>query len=195
MRPKNFKDFCKKMDREKAYENEPQKCDFVGDAARDKTFPTSIHNWAGLKHYLDSISGVCDGAVIGARAVMNDYLKLVKSYTTRTPKKKKELTDGFNEKDKERVRIALRKVWAWSYSRKLCLERAIGPDGFSICEQCKTKAPKVYPDHIKPIGEVDTLIIERMFIPSTQMQALCKKCHGEKTKRDNKKIKEGKDFY
>lgn len=92
--------------------------------------------------------------------------------------------DGLSAKDIKKIRSAIRKVWSWSYPRRLCIARATGPDGFVRCEKCKKKVPKIYPDHVKPVGDVDGGFITRLFVPSKQLQALCKKCHGKKTRQE-----------
>lgn len=189
MRVKNFKEFVRKMLREKSYKNET-----INEVLRGlQNVPPTIHNWGGLKSFMKYPAPDLSHHV--AKDLMGDYIKLVNSYSRPKPKKKKHVFDGLNEKDCERIGKALRNVWAWSHSRKLCIERAVNSDGFPVCELCASQVPKVYIDHIEPVGTVDAKIIERLFVPSTKMQALCKKCHGEKTKRDNKKIKDAKDFY
>lgn len=94
------------------------------------------------------------------------------------------VVDGFGPKDAKRVRTACRRAWSWSYARRLVIERTTGKDGFSYCEQCKKKCPKIFVDHIDRVGEVDSGFLERLFVPSTKMQGLCKKCHNEKTKEE-----------
>lgn len=58
--------------------------------------------------------------------------------------------------------------------------------------------PKLYADHKKAVGAFDArTFIVRMFIPSGQLQALCKKCHDAKTraeKRLEREIEAGKDL-
>ncbi len=102
-------------------------------------------------------------------------------------KKKLENVDGLGPKDIRRLVTAIRKVWGWNYARRICLERAIGPGGFPVCELCKKKTPKVFPDHIKPVGTFHVRhYIERMFVSSGSLQALCKNCHRLKTNRERK---------
>lgn len=111
------------------------------------------------------------------------------------PKKKAkkapvERIDGLSPTDRKKLHAACRKVWAWSYPKKLCLQRAIGKDGFSRCEGCKRKVPKVFADHIEPVGEVGSPgYLERLFCPSSNLQALCKKCHDKKTREEKKAAK------
>lgn len=74
--------------------------------------------------------------------------------------------------------------------------RAMHADGFPRCEnkRCERRGkpvPKVFVDHVKPFGKLDTLDnpLFRMFIPSKALQSLCKKCHDAKTKKENKSLK------
>lgn len=107
-------------------------------------------------------------------------------------KVKTEKVDGLSPGDVAKIRSAIRQVWSWSYPRRLCIQRATGKDGFPRCEKCRKKVPKVHPDHILPVGEVDAGFIRRLFCPSTELQALCGKCHGQKTRSERTKVK---DFY
>lgn len=97
--------------------------------------------------------------------------------------------DGLGPKDVKNIRIALRKVWAYSHARKLCINRATREDGFAVCEQCSSVVAKVYADHITPCGQVDGGYITRMWCPSAQLQALCDKCHRIKTNRERRDVK------
>jgi hypothetical protein len=103
----------------------------------------------------------------------------------RGQKKRAENVDGLGPKDIKRLVTAIRKVWGWNYARRLCLERAISPDGFPVCEKCHKKVPKVWPDHIEPIGTFHLKeYIARMFVSSKRLQALCKNCHRLKTNKE-----------
>ena len=106
-------------------------------------------------------------------------------------KKKKEKIDGRSPDIDAKLRSAIRQVWSWSHARRLCIQRATGPDGFPVCEECKQTVPKVFPDHKIAVGVLDGGFIDRMFVPSSELQALCKTCHGRKTRQDNKKLKMG----
>lgn len=103
-----------------------------------------------------------------------------------TKKSKLEKFDGFNDYDKKRVRTALRQVWSWSHSRRLCVKRATDKKGFGRCEKCKNKVPKVFPDHIQRVGDIDGDVLKRLFVPSKFLQALCKKCHDAKTREERR---------
>lgn len=101
-------------------------------------------------------------------------------------KKKREKIDGLSPDDIKKIRAAIRQVWSWSTPRQLCIARAIHIDGFPRCEnkRCPKRGkpvPKVHPDHITPVGDVDAGFITRLFCPSAYLQALCKKCHDQKT--------------
>jgi len=105
-------------------------------------------------------------------------------------KKKPEKVDGLGPEDKKKLRSAIRQVWSWSHPRRLCVKRATRDDDFAVCEKCYAVVPKVFPDHIKAVGALDSGFIERMFCPSAELQALCKKCHAKKTREDAKLLKE-----
>lgn len=102
------------------------------------------------------------------------------------------MVDGLNEKDLKHLRTRIRQVWSWSRSWRIAKKRAMHPDGFERCEnkKCPTRGkpvPKVYVDHIKAFGRLDTKDnpILRMFIHSSKLQCLCAQCHRVKTKIDN----------
>ncbi len=99
-------------------------------------------------------------------------------------KKKIIKTDGLGPYEIKKIRNAVRQVWHRSYARKLCVDRCTGAGGFSYCEQCKKRTPKIKIDHILNVGDVDGGFIERMFTPSKNLQGLCKKCHDAKTKKE-----------
>lgn len=102
-------------------------------------------------------------------------------------KKQSEKVDGLGPKDIARLRSACRKVWYWSYPRKLVVERCIGKDGFSRCEKCNKRTPKIHVDHIVPVGALEGGFFTRLFCPSTELQGLCKSCHQKKTNEERKK--------
>lgn len=107
-------------------------------------------------------------------------------------KKKKEKVDGLSSSDITKIRSAIRKVWHWSYPKKLATARAVGKDGFSYCEKCKKRSPKVFIDHIKNVGDVDDGFIKRLFCCSKGLQALCKKCHQIKTNQERSELRKTK---
>lgn len=106
--------------------------------------------------------------------------------------KKTEKIDGLSADDIKKIRSAVRRVWAWSNPRRLAMARVIQQDGFSKCENCKKVAPKIFIDHIVAVGDLDGGFIERLFCPSSGLQALCKKCHNEKTKEERRQLKSKK---
>ena len=122
-----------------------------------------------------------------------------KAKKPKTPK-----IDGISADDIKRIRQAIRQVWCWSHPWRLTKARAIGKDGFPRCEKCKKKVPKVFIDHIQNVGDVDEGFIKRLFVPSSHLQALCKKCHDAKTKLERAEMKlvqeivssvDDEDFY
>lgn len=108
-------------------------------------------------------------------------------------KKVVEKVDGLGPKDIKRLRSAIRNVWRYSHPWKLVTQRCLLPDGFSKCEGCKKKCPKVFVDHIQNVGDVDSgNYILRMWTPSKNLQGLCKKCHDAKTKLERQANKKEK---
>lgn len=102
-------------------------------------------------------------------------------------KEKEKRIDGLGPKELKMIHKAVRQVWSWSHAWRLAKKRAMHEDGFPRCESinCEKKGkpqPKVFIDHVIPVGEVGGPdYITRMFIPSRYLQALCKKCHDAKT--------------
>lgn len=114
--------------------------------------------------------------------------RTTRSVSTNGRSKKAELIDGLNPKDVKRLRAAIRQVWSWSYPRKLCIARATDAKGFGKCEKCRRRVPKLFADHKTVMGDVlSPDYILRMWTASTNLQALCKKCHDAKT-RDEKRL-------
>lgn len=114
------------------------------------------------------------------------------------------------------IKSAFRKIWRWSKGRRECLKNAKGR-----CQICKKKVKKLYADHIEPVAPVDGLrqvpirfygikpenpnelfvtkevfhvdynqLYERMFY--NRLQAICKPCHSNKSKKENKQRREFK---
>lgn len=105
-------------------------------------------------------------------------------------------TDGFSPFLAERYRQALREVWYRSSSaRKLVVKRCDIGGGYSRCEGCRKKVPKIYVDHIIPCGTLDGGYIARLSVPSNRLQGLCKQCHDIKTKEDRARIARAEDYY
>lgn len=100
---------------------------------------------------------------------------------------KSKKTDGLGPYEIQKIRSAIRQVWQRSHARQLCVKRCIGRGGYSYCEQCKKRAPKVYIDHIVTVGALDAGFIDRLFAASSGLQGLCKPCHQEKTNTERRK--------
>lgn len=170
----------------------PWEVDFAEDVKTDKDFPPIVKTWDELKEYLENKRGVCEGAITAARDAF-------KKWETLYPPKKNILIDGLNPKDIHRIKSGLRKAWSWSYSKKLVMLRCTDKKGYAKCENCFKKCPKIFVDHIIPVGTFDDDYIKRLFVPSTQMQGLCNLCHKFKTKTDMVLIKSKRkvplDFY
>lgn len=115
--------------------------------------------------------------------------KTVKKVKEKTKKKKLEPTDGLGPKEIKNIRTAVRLVWQRSYARKLVVQRCTGFDGFTFCEECDERTPKLKVDHIEKVGDVDEGFITRMFVPSSKLKGLCDDCHKEKTKEERKAAK------
>jgi 5-methylcytosine-specific restriction endonuclease McrA len=111
---------------------------------------------------------------------------------TKKGKKTEIRVDGLSPKDMAKVRSAIRRVWSFSYPRRLCVNRSKLPDHYFRCELCKLKVPKVTIDHIIPLGSIDGDFLERLFCPSIGLQALCHPCHKAKTKIDNENTRKKK---
>ncbi len=104
---------------------------------------------------------------------------------SKKPKKQKqEKIDGLGPDEIKKIRTAIRRVWAWSYARRLVVKRCLDPKDkeYSRCEKCKKRCPKIYVDHIVACGDVDEGYLTRTFVPSKLLQGMCKKCHDAKTK-------------
>lgn len=102
-------------------------------------------------------------------------------------KKKEPPVDGLGPDNLKKLRSAIRQVWSWSHARRLCVKRATDTTtGFATCEGCGATVAKIFPDHIIPAGELDEGFIKRMFVPSSQLQALCAACHRKKTNAERR---------
>lgn len=158
----------------------PWQRDFADDVRVDKSF-RNFKTFDELKNYISRKSqGRADGDVISAARECYEL------WQATDPKAN---VDGFSAKHKEQIRKATRQVWSWSYPRRICVARATDSEGFVYCEnsKCKSKGkpvPKIFVDHIKPVGAVDKGYLERLFCPSSGLQALCKKCHSIKTEQE-----------
>lgn len=112
-------------------------------------------------------------------------------------KKKSPQTDGLGPRELEKISSALRQVWYRCHARKLSIKRCTDTDGFTVCELCKERTPKLKIDHIIPVGSIKNEgCILRLFCPSSGLQGLCHTCHKKKTKletqaRKNQSQKQG----
>ena len=106
----------------------------------------------------------------------------------------------FKETDIKNLQRSLRKAWMlYDRNRKICLNRALHVSGFYVCEVCAAFEEKVYVDHIYPVvdpihgwqGEPE--YARRLFVPADDLQAICKKCHGRKTKGENAMRRKAKE--
>lgn len=99
-------------------------------------------------------------------------------------RKKLEKCDGLGALEKKKIRTALRLVWHRSHSRKLVVERCTDKNGYTWCEGCGKRTPKLKVDHLTACAEVDAGFIARLFCPSAELQGLCPRCHNAKTKAE-----------
>ena len=100
-------------------------------------------------------------------------------------RKKLERVDGFGPAERKRIDSAIRRVWYQSRARATAVKRCTGKDGFTYCEKCDERTPKLKIDHITPAGPVDSDgFIVRLFCPSNKLQGMCGDCHQLKTNRE-----------
>lgn len=96
--------------------------------------------------------------------------------------KKAPHSDGFGPRERQRVTNAIRNVWYQCRARKLVIQRCTDRRGYTWCEKCGQRTPKLKTDHIEPCGAVDSVgYIQRLFCGSDKLQGLCKECHDIKT--------------
>jgi len=95
---------------------------------------------------------------------------------------------------KSRLIACIRKTWLFSPLRREIVKRA-KVDKYYRCEKCKGMCDKIQIDHILPVIDPEVgwqgynSFIERTFCDPANLQALCKKCHIQKTKKENKSRK------
>lgn len=93
--------------------------------------------------------------------------------------------DGLGPRERKKIDSAIRQVWYRSKARSTAVKRCTDQQGFTRCEKCKKRTPKIKVDHIVPCGPVDSDgYITRLFCPSSQLQCLCHPCHKPKTKAE-----------
>lgn len=101
--------------------------------------------------------------------------------------------DGLGPVELRKLRTALRLVWQRSKQWKIVKDRCKDAEGYSVCEKCNKRTPSIKVDHRVPIGDMlEPGFIERLMVPSSELDGLCDECHAPKTKEDNKKTKEAK---
>ena len=89
----------------------------------------------------------------------------------------------------QKIKTAIRKVWAFSPNRRQALKQAeVRPHWFE-CAECGKETEKGYVDHITAVGLAPdwNTFIELMF--TDQLQVLDRVCHAEKSKQDLKEMK------
>lgn len=110
---------------------------------------------------------------------------------------------------KSRIVSALRQASRWWKPKSEAISRARIKRGVYKCESCGTEGPLSLPpepwkkrkrkniqaDHIEPVVPLTGFVsydswIERCFVPADKFQAICWKCHKEKTAEEGKKRRE-----
>ena len=104
------------------------------------------------------------------------------------PKKEKpKPIDGFGPHERAKIHAAVRQVWHRSTARRLTIKRCTDKEGYVFCEKCKKRVPKIFIDHVVPVGEVGgSHYIQKMFVSSEGLQGWCHDCHSPKTKAERK---------
>ena len=102
---------------------------------------------------------------------------------------KQKKIDGLGPKEIALIVSALRGVFRYSAQVRIVQKRCLLKSGFSKCEKCQSKCPKVFVDHIQAIGFYSPGFVERLFVSSQFLQGLCAACHKIKTKVDNAKTR------
>lgn len=106
------------------------------------------------------------------------------------------------------IKSCLRKVWWYSPQRKAVKARAWTSWGRRYnCEKCRELVKRIYVDHIEPVEPVQPprrkpswaeslkRFIQRLFVGEEWLQALCKVCHYEKSRKENEKRKEKEKLH
>lgn len=94
--------------------------------------------------------------------------------------------DGLGPRERKKIDSAIRQVWYRSKARATAVKRCTDKQGFTRCEKCKKRTPKIKVDHIVPCGPVDSDgFIVRLFCPSAGLQSWCHDCHKVKTKQES----------
>jgi len=120
-------------------------------------------------------------------------------------KKKPPLSSLSREEYEKRLKMIilsnLGKAWMWWPPRGIAKLRCKDPNrsGWFICENCHESHEKIEIDHIEPcvspivgLATWDEYITRRFVFDADKLQALCHKCHLEKSRRENKVRREVK---
>lgn len=94
----------------------------------------------------------------------------------------------------QKLKTAIRKVWAFSPHRRECLRLAYNKETDDwTCAICNRRTERASADHIVAVGLAKDWneFIQMMFFG--ELQCACKHCHNRKSKLDVKKIKEQKN--
>lgn len=98
-------------------------------------------------------------------------------------KKKIQKFDGLGPLEIKKIRAAVRLVWHRCHARRLVVDRCTR-GGWTYCEKCGMRTPKLKIDHIVAVGDLDGDFISRLFCASSGLQGLCKACHDQKTRQE-----------
>ena len=116
--------------------------------------------------------------------------KPIPSTPSSKKKEKAKPIDGLGSVELQKLRNAVRQIWQRSKAWKIVKARCLDEEGYPKCEQCHLRVPKIFVDHIVPIGDMlEPGFFERLMVPSTELRGICKECHAPKTKRDNEKTR------
>ena len=88
---------------------------------------------------------------------------------------------------------ALRKVWLYSPLRREALRKAFKGNGWYHCAKCGINTEKPTVDHCIPVvspkegfKDWDRYIQNLLFCNEKELDVLCRACHKDKTKKENK---------
>lgn len=119
--------------------------------------------------------------------------KISKAQKART-KQEQKLDGGIGKIEKASIRIAMRQLWQrTSKARAICKKRAFIEKGMYKCEVCGDIVGDIKVDHNVEVGDLDGGYLERLWCSSSELTAMCAKCHNEKTKEERKRAKLKKD--
>lgn len=109
-------------------------------------------------------------------------------------KREQRVDGGIGSIEKAAIRSAIRLVWQrTSKAREICKKRAFIEKGMYRCEICSDVVGDIKIDHNVEVGDLDSGYLERLWCPSSELTAMCAKCHNEKTKEERKRAKLKKD--